>query len=59
MYSIGYTMNKLENEYRFSAGAKENFLLRRVKEDYVGHTASCSISVINSVPIGKAAEARS
>jgi len=40
-------------------GAKENFFLRRVKEDYVGHTASCSIRVINSVPIGKSAEARS
>jgi len=52
-------MNKSENGYRFSAGAKDSFLLRSVKEDSVGHRASCSVSVINAVPIGKSAEARS
>jgi len=59
MDSIGYAMNKSENGYRFSVGAKDSFLLRSVKEDSVGHRASCSVSVINSVPIGKSAEARS
>jgi len=58
MYSIGYAMNKLENGYGFLAEAKDSFLLRSVKEDSVGHTASSSVSVRNSVPIGKSAEAR-
>ena len=58
-YSISYATNKWETWYRFSAEAKDYFLLSTVKEDSVGHTASCSISVINSVPKGKSAEARS